>query len=465
MEGGEMAGDTHPAQWLPDPTGEHEQRYWNGNRWTEHVADQGTTSTHALGEQPEPPAAPPVETTAATSGGLFAGMRRASEQRKAARLHARYETELAAWSRDEGELQTLVERARHFDGSPAIDTPLNLKRNERVFYVLPGAGLMETRSGPRHWQGGYSGFSFKVTNRIRYHVGGTRGTSVQGPDETKLLDTGTATITNQRIVFQGQKQSREWAFSKLLGYQHDEQSPWTPIQVSNRQKVSGIRYDANAAQAFQFNLALALATFNEKRDTFAAGLATELEQHRAQKPVQPVDAVSPAAAGATFSASSTSAGRPSGALAAYQRAPLWLRIALPIALVLIVVGAIGAVAGGGSSDSGTNANAQDAAPIITSATNPVPSSTSTTAVPTTLPPTTVPPTEPPTTAPPATAPPAPAPSETPAPAAQQVVTPGAFCSPVGATGVTSAGTPMVCSATSASGTPYTQPRWRSAWTY
>jgi hypothetical protein len=43
----------------------------------------------------------------------------------------------------------------------------------------------------------------------------------------------------------------------------------------------------------------------------------------------------------------------------------------------------------------------------------------------------------------------------------QVVHPGAFCAPVGATGVTSAGTPMICSSTSASGTPYTQPRWRS----
>jgi opacity protein-like surface antigen len=58
------------------------------------------------------------------------------------------------------------------------------------------------------------------------------------------------------------------------------------------------------------------------------------------------------------------------------------------------------------------------------------------------------------TSPPATQVPAPAP-------AQNVVTAGSFCSPVGATGVTSAGTPMVCSTTSKDGTPYTQPRWRS----
>jgi hypothetical protein len=53
-----------------------------------------------------------------------------------------------------------------------------------------------------------------------------------------------------------------------------------------------------------------------------------------------------------------------------------------------------------------------------------------------------------------------APTQAPAPT-ERVVTAGSFCSPVGATGVTSAGTAMVCSTTSKDGTPYTQPRWRS----
>jgi Protein of unknown function (DUF2510) len=463
-----MAGETHPAQWLPDPMERHEYRYWDGQTWTEHVADSGVTARDPLlappvADEPEGASAPVTAATpavagerASKSGGLFAGMRRASEQRKAQRAQQHYESELAAWSRDDAELQGLIVRARHFDGSPAGDTPLNLKRNERIFYVLTGAGLMETRAGPRHWQGGYSGFSFRVAKGIRYHVGGTRGTSVQGDDTTKLIDTGTATITNQRIVFQGAKQAREWAFAKLLGYQHDQQSPWTPIQVSNRQKVSGIRYDANTAQAFQFNLALALATFHDTRGAFVAGLAAEFQQHQAQKPVPPVTA---AAAGATTVSASqtTSGGQSSGMVATFRRAPLWVRIVLPIVLLLVALGVIGAVAGGGSSDGSKSASARHAAPIVTAATNPV---TTTTAPPTTLPPTTVPP----TTAPPATEAPAPPPTETPiqAPPAQQVVTPGAFCAPVGATGVTSAGTAMICSATSANGTPYTQPRWRSA---
>lgn len=33
---------TLPAGWLADPGRRHELRYWDGQRWTEHVADRGT---------------------------------------------------------------------------------------------------------------------------------------------------------------------------------------------------------------------------------------------------------------------------------------------------------------------------------------------------------------------------------------------------------------------------------------
>lgn len=38
-----------PAGWHPDPLGRHAQRYWDGQQWTEHVADQaGNMSTDPL---------------------------------------------------------------------------------------------------------------------------------------------------------------------------------------------------------------------------------------------------------------------------------------------------------------------------------------------------------------------------------------------------------------------------------
>lgn len=44
------------ASWLPDPSGAHELRYWDGAAWTEHVSDQGTTAQEPL-QMPFPPPA------------------------------------------------------------------------------------------------------------------------------------------------------------------------------------------------------------------------------------------------------------------------------------------------------------------------------------------------------------------------------------------------------------------------
>jgi hypothetical protein len=38
-----------PAAWYPDPTGRHEQRYWDGSRWTENVSDAGQAGVDGAG--------------------------------------------------------------------------------------------------------------------------------------------------------------------------------------------------------------------------------------------------------------------------------------------------------------------------------------------------------------------------------------------------------------------------------
>ncbi|MDR1999219.1 MAG: DUF2510 domain-containing protein [Frankiaceae bacterium] len=39
-----QAAPSAPAGWFPDPFGRHESRYYDGSRWTEHVANNGATS-------------------------------------------------------------------------------------------------------------------------------------------------------------------------------------------------------------------------------------------------------------------------------------------------------------------------------------------------------------------------------------------------------------------------------------
>jgi hypothetical protein len=38
-----------PAGWHPDPSRRHEQRYWNGTAWTEHVSTRGVSGIDPLG--------------------------------------------------------------------------------------------------------------------------------------------------------------------------------------------------------------------------------------------------------------------------------------------------------------------------------------------------------------------------------------------------------------------------------
>lgn len=44
---GAGAPGQHPAGWYPDPYGRHESRYWDGQRWTEHVASHGRQAVDA----------------------------------------------------------------------------------------------------------------------------------------------------------------------------------------------------------------------------------------------------------------------------------------------------------------------------------------------------------------------------------------------------------------------------------
>ena len=202
-----------------------------------------------------------------------------------------HEAAMAQWHEADANLRSLLQIAQTFHGQPAAENAsltLVLRRNERAYFSLAGAGLVETRRGPGHYVGGYSGFSFRVAKGVRYHVGGTRGQFQAGAEQPTVIDTGTATITDQRVVFQGAKQTREWAYSKLLGYQHFDSPPWTAIQVSNRQKTSGVLCDSETAGNFQFRLALALAHYSRQVPAFVSQLTAQLEQHQANRPSPPV---------------------------------------------------------------------------------------------------------------------------------------------------------------------------------
>ena len=202
-----------------------------------------------------------------------------------------YRRDLQPWQDEADALRAHLQVATTFAGATAADepsVPLQLRAGERVFSVLESVHLVEPRRQPDRWVGGYSGFSFRLARGVRYNVGATKGKRVPGEEAPTPVDSGAATITDGRVVFQGTKRSREWLFDKLLGYHHDGRVPLTLFQVSNREKVSGLLYGRAQAEEVHFRLALALAHHRGEVDAFIAHIEGQLAAHEAARPEPPV---------------------------------------------------------------------------------------------------------------------------------------------------------------------------------
>lgn len=68
------------AAWHPDPTGQHELRYWDGSQWTEHVSDGGVVSTAPLHAPAQPQAHEAQPREAQPEAGMAAEMAATGEE-------------------------------------------------------------------------------------------------------------------------------------------------------------------------------------------------------------------------------------------------------------------------------------------------------------------------------------------------------------------------------------------------
>lgn len=209
-----------------------------------------------------------------------------AENQRRADEYARADDE---WSATEQALARLIEVARTgSNATPQVATSVSLKRGEVVHATVNDCSLLEVQRAPGHYAGGYSGFSVRLSNRIRYNVGGSRGSYVQGNESLKVTDAGSATVTNKRVVFQGALRGREWAYSKLIGIEHDPERPLTLIHVSSRQKVSGLAYPADTTTDFRFALEFGTAEAADRTSQVIAELESEHAAHQQARPRPPV---------------------------------------------------------------------------------------------------------------------------------------------------------------------------------
>jgi hypothetical protein len=211
--------------------------------------------------------------------------------------HREHQAEQAhqEWATQVGHLKQLADLAHSWAGDPVpLDVGIVPKRGERAYLVLTGASLIEPRRLPGHWAGATQGVSFHIARGVSYRVGGSRGHYEQGAEEPTAIDEGTVLISDQRAVFAGTTASREWLYAKVIGFHHDDHLPWTAIQVSNRQKVSGFRYPAEQATDVRFRLELALANFSGSHQQFAASIDAQVAEAVAAEPDHPAETLPPA---------------------------------------------------------------------------------------------------------------------------------------------------------------------------
>jgi hypothetical protein len=148
--------------------------------------------------------------------------------------------QVAAWEAEQQENRRveeagwLVRQANALTLEPDCQASFVAKRGEVGYFSLP-AQLVEPRTTT------YRAYASKRVNvgGYKFRVGGSA--PIQQTAMTPI-DSGTMLVTSDRVLFVGTKATREWLFSKIVGYD-DSGGATLFINVSNRQKTSGIQYD------------------------------------------------------------------------------------------------------------------------------------------------------------------------------------------------------------------------------
>jgi hypothetical protein len=208
------------------------------------------------------------------------------EDHKAKKAAEAHEKAVADWQAQRDDYANLLDVAQNYPGTTA-DSIL-LGAGEAVFLSVNDASLIEDRRGPGHYAGHSQGVSIpiaRVAGRpIRYRVGVNKGHYVQGTPTPAAVDTGTMFITNTRVIFQGSKQTRECAFTKLIGFESNHTDGSTSFSISNRQKSITIHYGPSLADEVDFRLNLALAHFRGDVGPLVKQLQDKLAELDAHRP-------------------------------------------------------------------------------------------------------------------------------------------------------------------------------------
>jgi hypothetical protein len=195
-----------------------------------------------------------------------------------------YDLAYAQWSEDVTTLDKIIAAitaAR--DGKDSVPNTMMQKSGECTLWS-GRAVFHEVGRTPSRYVGSSSGFSVPVAAGIRFRVGATQGTIVPGTELQMDKDEGTVMLTTQRLIFVGPIKTQEWNFDKLLMLSTNTDESDYFINVSNRQKTSGVRFDPATGREFNRFLGSAAAAHESGYEAVLKELHSLKSAADAQKP-------------------------------------------------------------------------------------------------------------------------------------------------------------------------------------
>ena len=177
-------------------------------------------------------------------------------------------------------LQEQIDFVNGWPGNAPRGNGLVLKKDEHPVAVVMVAGLVEVKRGQGHFVAGSAGMSVRVAKGMRVRAGQTRGHMVPGDEAETQIDSGSAVITNTRIVFSGSRQTREWKFDNLVGRNlvGNRQMSWIELPVSNRQKMSALSFPKTEGEAVSSAVELALLFHSGEQQPLVEELRRQLAE-------------------------------------------------------------------------------------------------------------------------------------------------------------------------------------------
>ena len=201
-----------------------------------------------------------------------------------------HELDYANWQRDV-EIFQKIEKAFELavKGEDSVSNNTVQKKGEIILWQGQGQ-LHETGRTPGRYQGTSQGFSIPLVGGIRYRVGAQRGTFVAGEEVRAYKEVGQVLLTTERVLFNGQMNTKEWAFAKWNGASTNLDESNYIFHVSNRQKTSGILVGPEQGREFNRFLAQAINCAEEGTDVVLKSVRTQLKELAEDEPKRPTAA-------------------------------------------------------------------------------------------------------------------------------------------------------------------------------